>query len=92
MPPNVATDFCLKAGIGYARFNNFRKANELMERALTLASEHRLHEFEFRIERIKAGLGDCEEVAREGLQATAEPVLQTEALREVSASLALLGA
>lgn len=91
MPPNVLTDFYLKAGIGYARFNNFRKANELMERALAVAGEHRLHEFEFRIERIKAGLGDCEEVAREALQATAEPVLQTEALREVSASLALLG-
>ncbi|HXF94877.1 MAG TPA: hypothetical protein VNI61_02125 [Gemmatimonadales bacterium] len=92
MPPNVLADFYLKAGIGYARFGNYRKAQLLMEEALAVASANRLHEFEFRIERIKAGLGDCEEVAREGLQATAEPVLQTEALQEVSASLALLGA
>jgi hypothetical protein len=92
MPPNVAADFSLKAGIGYARFGNYRKARQVLDQALAVASAHGLHEFEFRIERIKAGLGDCEEAARVGLQATAEPVLQTEALREVSASLALLGA
>jgi len=91
MTPGMLTDFHLKTGIGYARFGNYRKAEQLLDEALTIAGANRLHEFEFRIERIKAGLGDCEEVAREGLQATAEPVLQTEALREVSASLALLG-
>jgi len=91
MTPGMQTDFYLKAGIGYARFGNWKKARQVLDEAIGVASANRLHEFEFRIERIKAGLGDCEEVAREGLQATAEPVLQTEALREVSASLALLG-
>ena len=92
MLPNMMVDFRLKEGIAQARFGNFRKARQLLDVAQSEASAHRLHEFEFRIDRIKAGLGDCEEVAREGLHATAEPVLQTEALREVSASLALLGA
>ncbi|MGH7698908.1 MAG: hypothetical protein ACREMJ_00080 [Gemmatimonadales bacterium] len=92
MTPSITADFYLKAGVGCARFGNFRKARQLMDEGVAVAGASRIHEFEFRIERIRAGLGDCEEVAREGLQAAAEPVLQTEALKEVSASLALLGA
>jgi tetratricopeptide (TPR) repeat protein len=92
MPPNVLVDFQLKAGIGSARFGNQRRAEQLLERAGAVASAHRLHEFEFRIERIKAELGDCAAPAVEERNTPAESTAQRDALREVSASLALLEA
>lgn len=88
MPPNVLTDYCLKAGIGLARFGNCVKAKALMAEALAIASQHGLHEFEFRIERIRDGLTTtCEEGV--SLEADA-PVEHNQAVREVSASLAAL--
>src|SRR6266566_3848422 len=89
MPPNIAADFHLKQGIGQARFGQFRKAEALMQRALEIAGGAGLHEFEFRIERIKNGLHDCETLLQEPT-AAAEPVFDTQELREVSASLAQL--
>src|SRR5438552_1708622 len=89
MPPNIAADFHLKQGIGQARFGPFRKAEALMQRALEIAGGAGLHEFEFRIERIKNGLHDCETLLQEPT-AAAEPVFDTQELREVSASLAQL--
>src|SRR5436305_850612 len=89
MPPNIRTDFYLKQGIGQARFGRYRRATELMKQALEIAGAAGLHEFEFRIERILAGLADCERVLAVEAQA-AEPVMQTDELREVSASLAQL--
>lgn len=90
MLPNILTDYCLKAGIGMARFGNLTKANALLAEAFAIASRHGLHEFEFRIERIRKGLtGECEEGLGEEL-AVAEPMLQNQAVREVSASLAAL--
>jgi hypothetical protein len=90
MPPNIRADFYLKQGIGQARFGRFRRAAVLMKQALEIAGAARLHEVEFRIERILAGLQDCEQImARESHPAT-EPVLQTDELREVSESLAQL--
>jgi tetratricopeptide (TPR) repeat protein len=89
MPPNILTDFYLKQGIGQARFGRFRRADELMKRALEVAGAAGLHEFEFRIERIRGGLANCERVLAVEAQA-AEPVVQTDELREVSASLAQL--
>src|SRR2546430_8826991 len=65
MPPNIRADFYLKQGIGQARFGQFKKADSLMQRALEIASSARLHEFEFRIERIKNGLRDCESRSEE---------------------------
>jgi len=86
MAPNMHADFLLKAGIGLARFGNFPKAERLMEAALAIASEHKLRAHEFKIERIKSGLQDCATC-----QVTpTETVLQTPAVREVSASLAAL--
>jgi tetratricopeptide (TPR) repeat protein len=90
MQPNVRADFYLKAGIGCARFGNYRKATELLDRASEVAATNKLHEFEFRIERIKAGLGDCDQTVRGPTVTAAEPEAWSEALREVSASLALL--
>src|SRR5438874_11579249 len=89
MPPNILADFYLKQGIGQARFGRFRRAAELMKQALEVAGEAALHEYEFRIERIRGGLADCERVLAVEAQAT-EPVMQTDELREVSASLAQL--
>jgi tetratricopeptide (TPR) repeat protein len=93
MTPNTLTDYCLKAGIGLARFGNYVKARALMTEALAIASRHGLHEFEFRIERIRAGVGECEAAAQadEAAEAAAAaPVVHDQAVREVSASLAAL--
>jgi len=87
MAPNVRTDFYLKVGIGLARFGNFAKAETNLRHALEIATAHELHELVFRIERISGGLRACE--ALEQVHgAEAEPILKSDALREVSASLA----
>ncbi|HEV2750317.1 MAG TPA: tetratricopeptide repeat protein [Gemmatimonadales bacterium] len=90
MPANILADFYLKQGIGQARFGRFRRAEALMKQALEIASGAGLHEFEFRIERIVAGLRDCEQAMAQESQLVTEPVVQTDELREVSESLAQL--
>jgi tetratricopeptide (TPR) repeat protein len=90
MPANIRADFRLKVGIGLARFENYRKAETEMRIALEIASAHGLHELEFRIARIRQGLRDCEAMLECGRIAGAEPIERTEALRDVSASLASL--
>ncbi len=87
MPPNILADFYFKMGIGRARFGQFDKAATFLDTALRIAEEAGLHEFVFRIERITAGLRDCQPC-----EAAAEPISQSDAVREVSASLAQLGA
>ena len=89
--PNIRADYHFKVGIGLARFGNFVKAEAQMQQALEIATAHGLHEFVFRIERIKNGLRECEALAHLE-SAAAEPVIWTEELREVSASLAALSA
>jgi hypothetical protein len=90
MHPNLQTDIYHKAGIGSARVGNMTRANQLLDEALAVAGANGLHEFEFRIERIKQELGDGAEAAELQPYAVTEPVVQNAALREVSASLALL--
>ena len=90
MAPNMLADFLLKAGIGLARFGLFRNAERLMEEGLTITGQHQLHGLEFKIERIKNGLRDCEAEVKSGVRTATEPVWQSEAVREVSASLAQL--
>jgi tetratricopeptide (TPR) repeat protein len=90
MPPNVLTDHCLKAGIGFARFGNYAKARTLLAEGLAVAGSHGLHEFEFRIERILKGLGECEAAAEVEGQTAAAPVAHSDAVREVTVSLAAL--
>ena len=93
MPPNILTDYCLKSGIGAARFGNHAKARALLSEGLAVASRHGLHEFEFRIERILGGVDDGCDAATQIDETTApSPVEHTEAVREVSASLAALTA
>ena len=85
MPPNILVDYLLKAGIGRARFGQLDRAERLLTDALRIADETGLHEFTFRIERIKAGLRDCD-----CAEAGAESDFRSDAVREVSASLAHL--
>jgi hypothetical protein len=82
----MVTDFLLKVGIGHAQFGNFRQAQSFLAAALETATVNGLHEFEFRIDRIQRGLGDCpDELAKSCAEAT-EPVT-SEPLRQVRESL-----
>ncbi len=90
MPPSMRADFYLKQGIGQARFGRFRRAEVLVNQALDIATAHGLHQFEFRIERMLAGLGACEQRKVDDPE-PAGPFVQTAELREVTESLALLG-
>lgn len=90
MAPNMHADFMLKAGIGQARFGLLQKAKQLMGEALEIASRNQLHALEFKIERIRNGLSDCEAEVNVGVQAATEPGCESDAVREVSASLAQL--
>src|SRR6266581_353433 len=85
MPPNILVDYMLKVGIGRARFGQLDRAERLLVNALRIAEEAGLHEFTFRIERIKAGLRDCD-----CAEAAAESDFLSDAVRELSAALAPL--
>jgi len=87
LPPNMLVDYMLKAAIGRARFGQLDRAERLLASALRIADEAGLHEFTFRIDRIQAGLRDCD-----CPEPAAESGLGSEAVKEVSASLAELGA
>ena len=60
MQPGQLTDYHLKLGIGLARFGLVDRATNELRLALGVARANSLHEFEFRIERILAGLAGCE--------------------------------
>ncbi len=89
-PPNVRADYSMKAGIGFARFGNSRRAETELRRALEIATAHELHELVFRIEHILTGIKNCG--APEEVESAARPAAYPdERLNEVSASLAALG-
>jgi tetratricopeptide (TPR) repeat protein len=90
MPPNILVDFMLKAGIGWARFGQFDRADALMATALQIAETAGLHEFVFRIERIKNGLPACRHALATGSEVVETPELASDAIREVSASVSRL--
>lgn len=92
MPANILADFYLKAGIGRARFGQFDRADILVRTALKIAEDSGLHEFAFRIERIRNGLRDCRLGCDAPAKSAAEPRVPSDAIREVSAALAHLGA
>jgi tetratricopeptide (TPR) repeat protein len=91
MIPNVRADYYLKVGMGLARFDSYAKAESNLRRAHEIATAHGLHELVFRIERVSNGLRDCETLD-EFESSRAEPVVTNDALRDVCASLAALGA
>lgn len=87
--PNIRADYHLKASIGFARFENYGRAEQELRRGLDIATTHGLHEKVYRIENLLNGLRDC--VALEEREATIpEPTDVAAALKEVSASLAAL--
>jgi tetratricopeptide (TPR) repeat protein len=88
MPPNVRADYYLKVGVGLARFGNSAKAETNVRHALEIASAHALHELVFRVERIINGLRTCD--APDEMRPAAEPIIESEELREVRTSLAAL--
>jgi len=89
--PNIRADYCLKAGIGYARFGNGRRAKNVLQQALEIATAHGLHEMEFRIERILGGLEDCGAPIPETVEGAASlSDTHSAPLKEVAASLAAL--
>jgi tetratricopeptide (TPR) repeat protein len=90
MPPNIAADYYLKVGIGEARFGRSQRARDAMARALKIAEDAGLHEFVFKIEAIANGFRAGEESMTAYSDADTEPLTQSEAVREVSASLAQL--
>lgn len=89
MSPNILADYLLQLGIGLARFGQFDRSEIELTQALQVAQTHRLHEFEFRIERIRAGLGNCValEQAEHDAAASSSPRAQ---LRAVSTALTSL--
>jgi tetratricopeptide (TPR) repeat protein len=87
--PNVRADYHLKAGIGFARFGNCRRAEGELRQALEIAVAHELHELVFRIERILGGVNECG-APDEAESAAVEATRRTESLRDLSASLAAL--
>src|SRR3989442_6976789 len=90
MPPNILVDYLLKASVGRARFGQIDRAERLLASALRVADDAGLHEFTFRIERIKAGLRDCRQAPDEEPAEVAQPVMQPKAVRERSTALAHL--
>src|SRR6266550_3488760 len=86
MPPNILADYHLKAGIGEARFGRFGRADASLGRALKIAEDAGLHATVFKVERIRHGLDACEAAAT----AETHPVIDSDAVREVSESLAQL--
>ena len=91
VPPNIRGDYHLKAGIGFARFENVRRAETELRKALEIALAHDLHELAFRVERILGGLNDCSAPDHfEGAESLSN--VQSDSLRDVSASLATLSA
>ena len=91
MAPNILADYHLKLGIGFARFGRFERAASEMEQALETARVNGLHEFEFRIDRIRAGLPEVEALGCAEHEMDSAPAAQGAALIEVSAALATLG-
>ncbi len=61
MAPDQIADYHLKLGIGLGRFGRLDRATTELQHALQVARAHGLHEFEFRIERILAGLAECDD-------------------------------
>ena len=90
VPPNMRADYHLKAGIGYARFGNMRRAENELRKSYEIALAHDLNELVFRVEGILSGLNGCG--ASEYTESAASTtVIQSDSLKEVSASLAALG-
>lgn len=87
MPPNILADFYFKSGLGRARFRQYDRAERQLGTAIKIAETAGLHEFVFRVERIRSGLRDCPQGCVAPPEAAAETASPAQAVREVSAAL-----
>jgi tetratricopeptide (TPR) repeat protein len=90
MSPNILADYHLRLGIGLARFGNFDRADAELTESLQVAKANQLHEFEFRIERIRAGLRSCEALDVAERDQAANPPAPDSELAAVCAALTSL--
>jgi tetratricopeptide (TPR) repeat protein len=90
MSPNILADYLLRLGIGLARFGHFDRGDAELTQALQVAQAHHLHEFEFRIERIRAGLRNCEALDLVEHDGAAKPPAPGSKLEAVCAALTSL--
>jgi tetratricopeptide (TPR) repeat protein len=90
MAPNIRVDYHLKVGIGLARFGHYGRAEPELREAQRVANTHGLHEFEFRIDRIRTGLKECAALGAATPDAASEPAIPAELLAEVATGLIAL--
>ena len=90
MSPNILADYHLRLGIGLARFGNFDRADAELTESLKVAKANQLHEFEFRIERIRTGLRSCEALDVAERDQAAKPPAPDSELAAVCAALTSL--
>jgi tetratricopeptide (TPR) repeat protein len=90
MAPNILADYHLKVGIGLARFGQYARAEPELRQAQAVANAHGLHEFEFRIERIRTGLRECAALEPAVPDTVSEPAIPPELLADVASGLVAL--
>jgi tetratricopeptide (TPR) repeat protein len=61
--PSMRVDFLLKQGLADARFGSVERGQEHLQLALTLAQQHKLHEYVFRIDGLKQNLRELDRLA-----------------------------
>jgi tetratricopeptide (TPR) repeat protein len=85
MAPSTAVDYRYKTAVGLARFGQLESAREVVNEALSLAEQHRLNEWYFRLERMLKGLEKDPNLSPD-IQAPAEAGV-TPAVRQMTAGL-----
>jgi hypothetical protein len=63
MPPVVAADFGFRTALGFARFGQFSRADELWRETLALADAHGLADMSTMIRQVLGGLDGCRDGA-----------------------------
>jgi tetratricopeptide (TPR) repeat protein len=85
MPPSMAVDFLFKQAAGFDRFGNRSRAHAALDEAQSLAAEHELHAWEFRIEHALQAL---DQSAEQRFPETAPtPLRDVPVVRRVAAGL-----
>jgi tetratricopeptide (TPR) repeat protein len=85
LPPSAATDYEFKLGTGLARFGQSGRARQVLEQALTLAEEHRLNTWYFKIEKTLEQLSELQ--TRQPLHQEASESSQPPVVEEVMLGL-----
>lgn len=75
LTPSMLVDFHLKQGLADARFGNLERGYAFLQRATDLATKLQLHEFVFRIEKVKNDLREADRL---------QPVAPAEVVNDAS--------